>query len=618
MRMGLDKSAIERKALEDISNILRRDVLKMTTAAGSGHPTSCLSCAEIMSTLFFSEMKYDIGNAMNPDNDEFILSKGHAAPILYSALFRAGCVKKDLMTLRKFGSPYEGHPMPEALKWVKVATGSLGQGLAVGIGMALAAKMQGRDYRTYVLMGDSECAEGSVFEAMALASYYKLSNLCIIIDVNRLGQTRETMLGHNIEAYASRIRELELEPIPVNGHDISELLNAFNEARKTNEKPVVILAKTYKGKGVSFLEDKEGWHGKALTPDELEKALMEVPEPKMPRIKIQRPQKISVSLKKSWGRIRVEYGLGEPVATREAYGNALVKLAEKNQAIVAIDAEVSNSTYSSKLAKAKPERYIESFIAEQSMIGIALGLSKKGFNVFASTFAAFLSRAHDQIRMAGLSGANFTICGSHAGISIGEDGPSQMGLEDLAMFRALPGSIVLYPSDAVSAEKLVELASEAPGIKYIRTTRPKTPVLYSNHEKFELGGFKVLRYTHEDKIAIIGAGITVYEALKAHDELEKQGINARVIDLYSVKPLNSKKLYEEIKRSNGKAIVVEDHYPQGGIGEALSRKFNEYGARIECLAVKKMPCSGKEEELMKYAGIDSEAIVAAAKKIMKL
>lgn len=604
--------------LQDLANIMRADALKMTTEAGSGHPTSCLSCAEIMSVLFFNEMKYDVRNPFNPDNDEFVLSKGHAAPILYSALFRAGCVKKDLMTLRKFGSQYEGHPMPRSLNWVKAATGSLGQGLAVGIGMALAAKMQGRDYRVYVLMGDSETAEGSVCEAVTLAAHYKLNNLCIIVDVNRLGQTKETMLGHDMEAYEGRFRELGAEPIPVNGHDITELLNAFEDARNLDEnKPTVILAKTYKGKGVSFLEDKEGWHGRALNQDELEKAMTEIPEPKIPRIRISKPKKIKLRLRKANTPLITNYRIGDLVATREAYGSALVKLAQKNDFFVALDAEVSNSTYSEKLARAYPIKYVECFIAEQSMIGIALGLSIKGYDVFASTFAAFLSRAHDQIRMAALSSANLTICGSHVGVSIGEDGPSQMGLEDIAMFRALPGSSVFYPSDAVSAEKLVELASKVKGIKYIRTTRPKTPVLYNNKEKFELAGFKVLRESHEDKLAIIGAGISLHQALKAYDMLKNEGINARIIDLYCVKPLNPQKIYDEIKKSGNKVIVVEDHYPQGGIGEALSRKLNEYGLRIKCLAVNKMPCSGKSDELMKYVGIDAEAIVNTAKSMIK-
>ncbi len=610
---------LDKELLEDIADIMRRDVLKMTTEAGSGHPTSCLSCAELMSALFFNEMSYDRKNPFNPDNDEFVLSKGHAAPILYSALVRAGCVKKDLMTLRKFGSCFEGHPIPKSLNWIKVATGSLGQGLAVGVGMALAAKLQGRKYRTYVLMGDSESSEGSVYEAMALAVHYKLDNLCIIMDINRLGQSKETMLGHNIEAYASRFIALGAEVIPISGHEMNDILNAFEKARAVDEKPTVILAKTFKGRGVSFIEDKEGWHGKALSQEELGRALDEIINLEMPDVKITKPKKIRSKLKRTGGSVAPNYNLGDSVATREAYGNALVKLAEKNDFLVAVDAEVSNSTFSEKLAKAHPEKFVESYIAEQAMLGIALGLSVKGFNVFASTFAAFLSRAHDQIRMAALSSANLTICGSHVGVSIGEDGPSQMGLEDLAMFRALPGSIVLYPSDAVSTEKLVELASNTKGLKYIRTTRPKTPVLYGNKEKFEIGGFKILRESKEDRLVIVGSGITLHEALKAQEELKKEKINARVIDLYCIKPLNAKKLHEEIIKCHAKAIVVEDHYAEGGIGEAISREMNEFSpdVKIKCLAVGKMPCSGKAEELMKFEEIDAEAIVKAAKEILK-
>lgn len=607
----------DKEILEDIADIMRRDVLKMTTAAGSGHPTSCLSCAEIMSALFFDEMKYDTKDPLNPDNDEFVLSKGHAAPILYSALVRVGCVKKDFMTLRKFGSPFEGHPIPKSLKWVKVATGSLGQGLAVGVGMALAARMQGRAYRTYVLMGDSESAEGSVYEALNLAVHYKLDNLCIIIDINRLGQSKETMLGHNIEAYASRFIAMGAEVIPITGHEMSDILNAFEKARNTTEKPTIVLAKTFKGRGVSFLEDKDGWHGKALTEEQLAKALDEIIDLEMPTIRIPNPKKARSKLKKNNCSFDVKYSLGDQVATREAYGNALVNLADKNDFVIALDAEVSNSTYSEKLAKAHPEKYVESYISEQAMIGIALGLSVKGMNVFASTFAAFLSRAHDQIRMAALSSANLTVCGSHAGISIGEDGPSQMGLEDISMFRALPGSIVFYPSDAVSTEKIVELSAKTPGVKYIRTTRPKTSVLYSNKEKFELGGFKVLKESKEDKLLIIGAGITVHEALKAYEELKKEKINARIIDMYCIKPLNLKRLYEEIKKSHDRVLVVEDHYPEGGIGEAISREMSNYSEKIECLAVNKMPCSGKAEELMKYERIDADAIVKAAQEMLK-
>jgi len=464
------------KELQDMANVLRIDVLKMTTAAGSGHPTTCMSCAEIMSTLFFDEMSYDTKNPNNPDNDEFILSKGHAAPILYSSLFRAGCIKHNLMNLRKLTSPLEGHPVPKSLNWIKVATGSLGQGLSVGVGFALAAKMQNRKFMTYVLLGDSEVAEGSVYEALEIAAHYKLNNLVAIVDVNRLGQTGETLLGHNILEYKKRFKGFGCNVLATNGHNIKEIKSALNNAKKS-KKPTVILAKTFKGKGVSFLENKEDWHGKALNQDELDLAMTELPIPKMHQFKIQKPKrtKFKFSMKSFKPN---SYKLGDEVATREAYGKALAKLAEKNSNVIATDAEVSNSTKAGEVKKLTPKQFVEGFIAEQNLVGMSLGLSKKGFNVFASSFAAFLSRAHDQIRMAALSSASFTLSGSHAGVSIGEDGGSQMGLEDISMMRSLPDSVVLYPSDAVSTEKLIQLSSKLKkGIKYIRTTRSKVPVL---------------------------------------------------------------------------------------------------------------------------------------------
>lgn len=602
--------------LRDLANILRRDVLNMTTKAGSGHPTTCLSCAEIMSALFFNEMKYDTKNPFDQDNDEFILSKGHAAPILYSCLYRAGCVKKDLMTLRQFGSPYEGHPLPSALKWIKVATGSLGQGLSVGVGIALAAKLQGRKFRTYVLLGDSESAEGSVYEAFELAAHYNLNNLCAIIDVNRLGQSGETMLGHNISKYKKRFYGFGCNVISVDGYNVNQILNAFEKARKETKKPTVILAKTFKGKGVSFLEDKEGWHGKALNEEQLKQALAELPNPKNPKIKISNPEKVKINFRKPRNVIETNYKSKEMIATREAYGKALVKLAKENDWIVATDGEVKNSTHAEEMLKVRPDRYIEAYIAEQNMVGMALGLSVKGFTVFASSFACFLSRAHDQIRMAALSNASITLVGSHAGISIGEDGPSQMGLEDLAMFRALPGSIVLYPSDAVSTEKLVQLASNVSGLKYIRITRPKTPVIYSNYDLFPLGDFKVLRSSNNDKVVVVGAGVTVHEALKANIILEKSGINICVVDCYCIKPFDNQKFLNLVKRSGNKVVVVEDHYPEGGIGEMIMYALAGENILIKSLAVKKIPHSGKPEVLLDKYGINDKAIIKAVKGLI--
>src|SRR3989338_11417340 len=391
--------------LQDIANILRSDVLKMTTAAGSGHPTSCLSCAEIISVLYFNEMKYDIKNYNNINNDEFILSKGHAAPILYSALYRSGCIDIDLQTLRQLKSPLEGHPIPRSLKWIKMATGSLGQGLSIGIGMAIAAKKSGKDYRTYVLLGDSETAEGSVWESIMLASYYKLNNICAIFDINRLGQSCETMLGHNVELYKKRIESFGWKVIIINGHDIKQIINAFSEVKKETKKPIAIIAKTYKGKGVSFLENKEEWHGKTLKENELQAALKEIPQVKMPKIKILKPKNFPL-IDETIKSFNINYIIGQEISTREAYGKALLKLAQTNKKIIALDAEVKNSTYSNEVYKNMPERFIESYIAEQNMTGIALGLSSKGNIPFSSTFAAFFTRAHDQIRMAAISNAN--------------------------------------------------------------------------------------------------------------------------------------------------------------------------------------------------------------------
>jgi len=603
------------KDLSVIANLLRRDVLQMTSAAGSGHPTSCLSCAEILSTLFFNEMSYDTSNANNPNNDEFILSKGHAAPILYAALKRAGCISDDLLSLRKLSSNLEGHPIPSSIKWVKAATGSLGQGLSIGLGMALAAKLQKRNYRTYVLLGDSECAEGQVWEAAQLASYYKLDNLCAIIDINKLGQRGETMLAHDITSYKKRFESFGWFAIEADGHKISELGKAFAKARKS-KKPFVILAKTIKGKGVSFLEEKNGWHGKALNERELTMALKEIPEAKMPKVEIVKPKNVSENYEINKVVLN-NYKFGEEVATREAYGKALASIAEADSSVLVFDAEVSNSTFAEKVKETRPEQFIECFIAEQNMIGMSLGASVKGHKTFASTFSAFLTRAHDQLRMASLSKANIAICGSHAGVSIGEDGASQMGLEDIALFRSLPNSIIFYPSDAVSTEKLVNLAYQLPGIKYLRTTRAKTPVIYRNNEEFMLGEFKALKSSSFDSLVLVGAGITLHETLKAHATLEKKGIKTAVIDLYCVKPFNSKKFIEFVQKHGSKLVIAEDHYTEGGIGEMLTHVCANTNFKISHLAIKQIPHSGTPQELLEKYGIDAEAIVNTAKAMIE-
>ncbi len=601
----------ELQNLKDIANILRRDSLIMTSSAGSGHPSSCLSCAEIMSSLFFHEMSFDKKNSYNSDNDEFILSKGHAAPILYATLKRAGCIKYNLKDYRKFTSPLEGHPIPN-FGWIKVATGSLGQGLSIGLGMALALKMQKKRARVYVLLGDSEVAEGSIYEAAELASHYKTNNLCAILDMNNLGQRGETMLDYNSEAYKKRFESFGWKAFAVNGHSIKELMSALHEAKKSSN-PVIIIAKTVKGRGVSFIEGKYGWHGRALNQEQLSQALKEIPNPDFPKIKIKNPLKGKDVRFKKKNLSYTSYKEGDKIATREAYGRALANLAKANPLVIAIDAEVSNSTFAGEVKKVRPKQFIEAYIAEQNMISMSLGLSKKGFNVFASSFSAFLSRAHDQIRMSALSKANFTICGSHSGVSIGQDGASQMGLEDLAIFRDLPNSIIFYPSDAVSTEKLVYLAAKLKGMKYIRTTRPKTLVIYPINEAFSLGDFKVLKSGKQDRIVLIGSGITLHESLKAHEILKVHKINSSVIDLYCIKPLNIKKLSAFIKKHGGKAIVAEDHYEAGGIGEMLASALENSGIQIKSLFVPKIPHSGTPDELLDKCGINARHIAMHAR-----
>lgn len=610
------KTNLSVKQLQDISNIIRRDCAISTTKAGSGHLTTCLSCAEIMSVLFFDEMKYDVNNPHHKNNDEFILSKGHAAPALYSCLKRARCIKDDLNDLRKLGSNLEGHPMPRSLDWIKAATGSLGQGLSIGVGMALAAKLQKRKFRTYVLLGDGEIAEGSIYEACQLAEHYQLNNLAAIVDVNRQGQTGETILGHDMNSYKKRFEGFGWKVLVIDGHNIKEILKAFDDAKKSN-KPVIILAKTFKGRGVSFMENKVNWHAKIPNSIELEKALKEIPDSVMSNVKIKKPSK---DLKKRTGKNKVKidsYKIGNSVATRDAFGRALVNLCASDKSVLAVDADVANSTRLKFVKGKTPNQFVECYIAEQDMIGVVLGLSKKGFNVFAASFGAFLTRAHDQLRMSALSNADFTINGSHAGVSIGPDGASQMGLEDIAMFRDLPNSIVFYSSDAVSTQKIVHMCNSLKGIKYIRTTRDKTPILYKKNEKFNVGDFKVLKKSNEDRVVLVGSGITVYEALKAYDELKKKKINVAVVDLYCVKPFNGKKFVEFVEKHGKKVIISEDHYPEGGIGEMLSDVLIGTNKKIEVkhLAIREIPHSGKTKELLEKYGIDWKGYVKSVGEI---
>lgn len=589
-----------------IAKRLRVHSLNMTSKAGSGHPTTCLSIADVLACLMFDEMRYDVKNPFNPANDELIMSKGHASPILWALYAEAGALPiKRLDSYREFGSPLEGHPTTN-MPYVKAATGSLGQGLSVGIGMALGNGLLQNNARVFVVMGDGECAEGSVWEAAEFAKKYDVQNLCAIVDCNRLGQSGESLHGRDVDKWRQKWVAFGWNTFVIDGHDMNDILDAFSLVR-TMRGPCVILAKTIKGKGVSFLEDREGWHGRALKPDELEKALKEIGEiPKIDSKKFVRlPSKWYE--KKQLSKIPPSLSFGGDFATREAYGVSLAGIGS-DERIVVLDADVKNSTFSENFKAVYPGRFFDCFIAEQNMIGVAHGLSVKGFIPFASTFAAFMSRAHDQLRMAGISRANIKLCGSHCGVSVGEDGPSQMGLEDIAIFRSIPKSVVLYPCDAVSAEKCVRLMRSHKGISYLRTTRPKTPVVYKN-ESFVIGGCHTLRSSSKDNVAIIAAGVTVHEALKASVELARLGIMARVIDAYSVKPLDEKTIRSVAKKC--KIIVAEDHYPQGGLGEAVAI----LGIPIVHLCVNEIPRSGKQKELMAFERIDSGAIIAAVRKL---
>jgi transketolase len=601
---------------------LRIHSIRSTSEAGSGHPTSCMSAADIVAALFFHEMRYDPQNPDHTNNDRFILSKGHAAPLLYAAWAEAGVIPEGkLLTLRRIDSELEGHPTPR-WRWVEVATGSLGQGLSVGVGMSLNAKyLDKSDYRTYVLMGDGESAEGSVWEAAALAAHYKLDNLVGIVDVNRLGQSQETMYGSQTESYQKRFAGFGWHSIVIDGHDFSEILTAFEEAKQVKRQPTAILARTKKGKGVSFLEDKEGWHGKPLKRgDEMDRALAELHfSADSGPLVISKPS-VRTGREDSPKRQPVappNFKLEESIATREAYGTALAKLGAANPDVVALDGDTKNSTFAERFMKAHPDRFFESFIAEQNMVGVAVGLANRGKIPFASTFGAFFGRAMDHLRMAAISRANIKCVGSHCGVSIGEDGPSQMALEDLAMFRAIPEAVVFYPSDAVSTEKLVILASEHKGMVYIRTSRPKSAVLYANDEPFEIGGSKTLRSSSSDKLAIVAAGITLVEALKAYELLAKENISVRVVDAYSIKPIDAQGLLQAASQSGNRLLVVEEHYYDGGLGDAVLNGVVNSGVQVHKLAVREIPRSGKPEELLDRFGISARCIVQKIKELTR-
>ncbi len=610
--------------LHNLATQLRIDSVLATSEAGSGHPTTCLSAAEIVATLFFAEMRFDPNNPKNPDADRFVLSKGHGAPILYAAWAEAGAfAREDLLTLRKISSDLEGHPTPR-LPFVDVATGSLGQGLAVGVGMALNARRIGSAYRTYVLLGDGESAEGSVWEAAEMGAHHKLDNLCAMTDVNGLGQSQPTQWDRDMDAYERRWSAFGWHTVVVDGHDIPALLDALQQARRTHDRPTMILAKTLKGKGVKLFEGKEGWHGKALKKGEQTDAAVAELRAQFIQTEDARPAIPKPEVKSAEGPLpdfvrampAPEYPVDKPIATREAYGEALVTLGALDTRIVALDADVMNSTFSEKFEQAYPGRFYEAFIAEQAMVGAAMGLASLGAIPFPSTFACFLERASDFIRLAGISGLNVKLAGSHAGISIGEDGPSQMALEDLAMMRGVPDCTVLYPCDAVSAHRLVALAAATPGPVYLRMSRPRTPVIYESGEAFPLGGSKTLRQSGQDAVTIVAAGVTVFEALKAHEQLGGEGIAVRVIDAYSIQPIDRDGLAAAGRATGGRLLTVEDHYAHGGLGDAVSDAVGEEGFRIRRLAVREIPRSGEPAELLDRYGISSRAIVEAVRAMV--
>ncbi|KAK5639248.1 hypothetical protein RI129_011740 [Pyrocoelia pectoralis] len=623
--MPSHKSA-EFQVLEDIANRLRIHSITSTSACNSGHPTSCSSIAEILSVLFFNTMRYKVLEPRDPSSDRFVLSKGHAAPILYAAWAEAGLFPvSDLQKLRRLESDLEGHPTPR-LNFIDVGTGSLGQGLAIAAGMAFVGKNYDKaNYRVYCLIGDGESAEGSIWESIHFASYYKLDNLCAIFDVNRLGQSEPTSLEHNVDVYQKRLEAFGWQAIVIDGHNVEEIVKAFHVASTTSDKPTALIAKTFKGKNFPKIEDLENWHGKPLG-DQANIVIQHIES----MIKNKGPLKIQprrpieddvppvdiLNIKLS---SPPSYKIGESVATRQAYGTALAKIAENNSRVIALDGDMKNSTYSEKIKKVDSNRFVECFIAEQNLVGVAIGAACRDRTVaFVSTFATFLTRAFDQIRMGAISQTNVNFVGSHCGVSIGEDGPSQMGLEDIAMFRAIPGSTVFYPADAVACERAVEFAANTKGICFIRTNRPATSVVYQNDQTFAIGKANILKKSNKDTVLIIGGGVTVQEALKAAEELAMSGVNVRVMDPFTVKPIDKDAIIKHAKEVGGRIITVEDHYPQGGLGEAvLSAVAEERDIIVKKLAIPTIPHSGPPSALLEYYGISTKHIVAAAQEISK-
>lgn len=612
--------ARERALAERLARQLRVDCIRASTRAGSGHPTSGMSAADLMATLLVGHLRYDFERPENPENDHLVFSKGHASPLLY-AMFKAASALTDeeLLTYRRFGSRLQGHPTP-ALPWIDVATGSLGQGLPIAVGIAIAGRyVEKASYRSWVLLGDSELSEGSIWEAFDKASLYGLSNLTAIVDVNRLGQRGPTAYGWDLEVYRRRIEAFGCRAIPIDGHDIAAIDEAFEEACASSDRPTVILAKTIKGKGVAAIEDRVEWHGKALSEEMAARAIEELGGEEDVHVNVKPPPRSQAHVPSEVSRdIAPEpsmptYERGAKVATRKAFGEALAALGALPDVVV-LDAEVSNSTFTELFAKAHPDRFFQMYIAEQQLVAAAVGMSVRGLRPFAASFAAFLSRAHDFTRMAAVSSANICLCGSHAGVEIGQDGPSQMGLEDLAAMRAVFGSTVLYPSDATSTAALVRAMAEREGVVYLRTTRGALPVLYEAGESFPIGGSKTLRESEADEVTLLGAGVTVHECLHAAELLAGRGVRARVIDLYSVKPVDVDALREAAQATGGRLVVAEDHYPEGGLASAVLEALasEELPVRLAHCAVRGLPGSGTPAELMDAAGISAPHIVRAA------
>src|SRR5215216_6788479 len=596
----------------ELGQQLRVDAVRASAEAGSGHPTSSMSAADLAAVLLAEHFRYDFDNPKSPANDRLVFSKGHASPLVYG-LFRAAGALSDaeFMTYRQFGSRLEGHPTPR-LPWVDVATGSLGQGLPLGLGMALAGKNLDRlPFRVWVICGDSEMAEGSMWEAAEHAAFYGLDNLTAVVDVNRLGQRGETMHGWDLSSYSNRFRAFGWHAIEIDGHDVEQIDAAYREAASTSGRPTAVIARTIKGKGYSKVEDQPGWHGKAVA----EEAVQEMGGIRNITVDVAKPEQVEPHTFATDAGEPVRYDVGSKVATRKAYGEALAALGGVRGDVVALDGEVSNSTFAEIFRDAHPDRYFEMYIAEQQMVAAAVGMQVLGWKPFASSFAAFMSRAYDFVRMAAISRATLKLCGSHAGVSIGEDGPSQMALEDLASLRAVGGSTVLYPCDGNQTVKLVQAMADIDGISFLRTSRPDLAVIYDADEEFPVGGCKVVRSTENDDVTIVGAGVTLHEALKAAELLDADGIEARVIDLYSVKPVDRGTLRAAAEETRG-IVTVEDHWAEGGIGDAVLDALAEADQRppVVKLAVREMPRSGEPAELLAAAGIDAEHIADAARR----